>query len=152
MGCYYARRIGQQLSHGAAVRLPPYEIGHKPGGARDGFGKSAPVELRSIATTEAEQSCRAAGRESRAVQLGQREAIYCRVSTPDESCDRSDRDRTAFAARAGYEVIGIFTEISSRAKLDQAERKRVMSLAQRRESDAVWWRSSPAGDAARSIW
>ena len=71
------------------------------------------------------------------VQLGQRAALYCRVSTTDQSCARQERDLAAFAARAGYEVVGVFKETGSGAKLDRAERKRVMALAQRREIDAV---------------
>ena len=50
---------------------------------------------------------------------------------------RQERDLAAFAARAGDEVIGVFKEIGSGAKLDRAERKKVMALAQRRELDAV---------------
>jgi len=37
--------------------------------------------------------------------LGQRAALYCRVSTADQSCARQERDLRAFAARAGYEVV-----------------------------------------------
>ena len=33
--------------------------------------------------------------------MGQRAALYCRVSTADQSCARQERDLTAFAARAG---------------------------------------------------
>jgi putative DNA-invertase from lambdoid prophage Rac len=69
--------------------------------------------------------------------LGQRAAIYCRVSTGDQSCERQERDLTAFAARAGYEVAGIYKEVASGVRLDQAERRKVMSLVQRREVDAV---------------
>jgi putative DNA-invertase from lambdoid prophage Rac len=69
--------------------------------------------------------------------LGQRAALYCRVSTADQSCVRQERDLAAFAARAGYEVVGVFKETGSGAKLDRAERKKVMALAQRREIDAV---------------
>jgi putative DNA-invertase from lambdoid prophage Rac len=69
--------------------------------------------------------------------LGQRVALYCRVSTADQSCARQERDLTAFAVRAGYEVVGVFKETGSGAKLDRAERKNVMALAQRREIDAV---------------
>jgi len=71
------------------------------------------------------------------VQLGQRAAIYCRVSTVDQSCERQQRDLTAYADRAGYEVVGIFKETGSGARLDRAERKRVIALAQRREIDIV---------------
>jgi putative DNA-invertase from lambdoid prophage Rac len=69
--------------------------------------------------------------------LGQRAAIYCRVSTADQSCARQERDLAAFAARAGYEVIGVYKETGSGVRLDRAERKRVMALAQAREIDAV---------------
>ena len=69
--------------------------------------------------------------------MGQRVALYCRVSTADQSCARQERDLTAFAARAGYDVAGVFKETGSGAKLDRAERKKVMALAQRREVDAV---------------
>ena len=69
--------------------------------------------------------------------MGQRAALYCRVSTADQSCARQERDLTAFAARAGHEVVGVFKETASGAKLDLAERKKVMALAQRREIDAV---------------
>ena len=63
--------------------------------------------------------------------------IYCRVSTADQSCERQERDLTAFAARAGYEVVGIYKETGSGVKLDRAERKKVMALAQARAIDAV---------------
>jgi len=69
--------------------------------------------------------------------LGQRAALYCRVSTADQSCARQERDLAAFAARADYEVVGVFKETSSGAKLDRMERRNVMALAQRREIDAV---------------
>ena len=77
------------------------------------------------------------GRPPGRVQLGQRAALYCRVSTADQSCARQERDLAAFAARAGYEVVGIFRETASGAKADRAERRKVMALAQRREIDAV---------------
>jgi DNA invertase Pin-like site-specific DNA recombinase len=43
----------------------------------------------------------------------------------------------AFAGRAGYEIISVFKETGSGAKLDRAARKKVMALAQRPEIDAV---------------
>jgi DNA invertase Pin-like site-specific DNA recombinase len=67
----------------------------------------------------------------------QRVALYCRVSTADQSCERQEHDLAAFAARAGCEVVGTYRETASGVKLDRAERKRVMALAQRREIDAV---------------
>ena len=69
--------------------------------------------------------------------MGQRAVLYCRVSTADQSCLRQERDLTAFAARAGYDVVGVFKETGSGAKLDRAERRKVMALAQRREVDVV---------------
>jgi DNA invertase Pin-like site-specific DNA recombinase len=71
------------------------------------------------------------------VQLGQRAALYCRVSTADQSCARQERDLAAFAARAGYEVVGTFKETGSGVKLDRLERRKVMALAQARQIDAV---------------
>jgi DNA invertase Pin-like site-specific DNA recombinase len=66
-----------------------------------------------------------------------RAALYCRVSTADQSCERQERDLTAFAERAGYEVVGIYKETASGVKQDRAERREVLALAQRHEIDAV---------------
>ena len=71
------------------------------------------------------------------VQVGQRAVLYCRVSTTDQSCSRQERDLTSFAQRAGYAVVGTYKEIASGVKLDRAERRKVLALAQRREIDAV---------------
>ena len=69
--------------------------------------------------------------------MGQRAALYCRVSTADQSCARQERDLTAFAARAGYEVVGVYEETGSGVRRDRAARKEVMALAQARGIDAV---------------
>jgi len=69
--------------------------------------------------------------------LGQRAALYCRVSTSDQSCERQERDLAAFAARAGYEVVGLFRETGSGMKADRIERRKVLALAQSRRIDAV---------------
>jgi putative DNA-invertase from lambdoid prophage Rac len=66
-----------------------------------------------------------------------RVAIYCRVSTLDQSCERQERDLLDYAQRAGYLVVGIWKETSSGIKLDLPERKQVMALAQTRSIDAV---------------
>jgi putative DNA-invertase from lambdoid prophage Rac len=50
---------------------------------------------------------------------------------------RQERDLAAFAARAGYQVIGVFKEIASGTRTDRVERRKVMALAQRRELDAI---------------
>jgi len=73
----------------------------------------------------------------RGVQLIQKVAIYCRVSTVDQSCERQERDLIAFAQRAGFQVVGIWKEVASGAKNQRPERRRVMDLAQDRRIDAV---------------
>ena len=69
--------------------------------------------------------------------MGQKEALYCRVSTADQSCERQERDLRAFAARAGYEVVGIWKETASGVRQDRVERQQVMALAQARRIDAI---------------
>ena len=69
--------------------------------------------------------------------MGQRVALYCRVSTADQSSGRQERDLTAFAERSGYDVVGTFKETGSGVKLDRTERRKVMDLAQARQIDAV---------------
>ncbi len=59
------------------------------------------------------------------------------MSTADQSCARQERDLAAFAERAGYRVVGTYKETASGVKLDRAERRKVLLLAQRREIDAV---------------
>ncbi|MDP9488394.1 MAG: recombinase family protein [Actinomycetota bacterium] len=70
-----------------------------------------------------------------------RAAIYCRVSTSDQDCDRQERDLLAHAERAGYEVVAVHKETLSGIRKSRGkqpvERARVMALAQRREIDAV---------------
>jgi len=66
-----------------------------------------------------------------------RVALYCRVSTDDQSCDRQERDLLAFAARAGFAVVGTYKERASGTKNDRKERALVLALAQSRQIDAV---------------
>ncbi len=67
--------------------------------------------------------------------------MYCRVSTSEQDNDRQERDLRAYAERAVYEVVAVFTETLSgirKAKGRQpVERKRAMALAQARAVDAV---------------
>ncbi len=67
----------------------------------------------------------------------QRVAIYCRVSTTDQSCSRQERDLRAYAKKAGYEVVGVWKETASGSKNNRVERKQVMNKAQAREIDGV---------------
>jgi putative DNA-invertase from lambdoid prophage Rac len=69
--------------------------------------------------------------------MGQKIAIYCRVSTADQSCERQERDLLAYAERAGYEVVGVWKETGSGVKTDRIERKKVIALAQARRIDAI---------------
>jgi DNA invertase Pin-like site-specific DNA recombinase len=67
----------------------------------------------------------------------QKVAIYCRVSTADQSCSRQSRDLLEYAEKAGYEVVGVWFETASGSKNNRVERKKVMNLAQAREIDGV---------------
>lgn len=69
--------------------------------------------------------------------MGQRAVLYARVSTADQSCARQIEDLTGFAARAGYQIIATVLETASGARVDRAERRRVLALAQAREIDAI---------------
>ncbi len=69
--------------------------------------------------------------------MGQCCAIYARVSTADQSCARQVADLTAFAARAGYEVQGVYLETGSGARADRTMRKRVLALAQARRIEVI---------------
>ncbi|MBC7285869.1 MAG: recombinase family protein [Hoeflea sp.] len=69
--------------------------------------------------------------------MGQRAAIYARVSTSDQSCERQVTELTAFAERGGYDVIGVFKETASGANANRAARNRLLDLAQARQIDAI---------------
>lgn len=66
-----------------------------------------------------------------------RAAIYARVSTSDQSCDRQVAELTAFAARGGYEVVRICRETASGASSSRAARAQLLDLAQARQIDAI---------------
>ena len=67
----------------------------------------------------------------------QKVAIYCRVSTTDQSCSRQERDLLKYAQKAGYEVVGVWKETASGSKNNRVQRKQVMNLAQLRKIDGV---------------
>jgi putative DNA-invertase from lambdoid prophage Rac len=71
------------------------------------------------------------------VQAIKRVAIYCRVSTSDQNCDRQQRDLEAFAQRAGFEIVSIYKETASGMKNDRAKRRQILQLAQARQIDGV---------------
>lgn len=64
-------------------------------------------------------------------------ALYCRVSTGDQSCERQERDLRAFAERGGFEIVAIFRETASGNVDSRSERKKVMNLARDRQIEAV---------------
>ena len=64
-------------------------------------------------------------------------AIYCRVSTDDQSCERQERDLRAFGKRAGHKIVGVFKETASGARKDHVERIKVMALARNHDIDAI---------------
>jgi putative DNA-invertase from lambdoid prophage Rac len=65
--------------------------------------------------------------------LGQSAALYCRVSTADQTCAARSGDLRAFAKKAGYKVVGVWKETASGTKDERAERKKVLALAQARK-------------------
>jgi len=69
--------------------------------------------------------------------LGQTAALYCRVSTVDQTCAGRERDLRTFAKKAGYKIVGVWKETASGAKDDRAERKEVLALAQARKIDVI---------------
>ena len=64
-------------------------------------------------------------------------ALYCRVSTGDQSCERQERDLRAFAERGDFEIVAIFRETASGNINSRSERKKVMNLARDRQIEAV---------------
>lgn len=64
-------------------------------------------------------------------------AIYCRVSTGDQSCERQERDLRAFAERGDFEIVAVFRETASGNINSRSERKKAMDLARDRQIEAV---------------
>ena len=69
--------------------------------------------------------------------MGQKAAIYARVSTSDQSCDRQISELTAFAQRGDYDVVNIFKETASGTSENRSARNRLIDLAQARKVDAI---------------
>ena len=67
----------------------------------------------------------------------QKVAIYCRVSTTDQSCERQERDLLEYAAISNFEVVGVWKETASGTKNNRVERKQVMALAQNHSINAI---------------
>ena len=69
--------------------------------------------------------------------MGRRAAIFARVFTTDQSCERQISELTSFAERCGHDVAGTFKDTAPGASANRAARKKVMALAQARQVDAV---------------
>lgn len=67
----------------------------------------------------------------------QRVALYTRVSTADQSCERQVAELTAYAERSNFEIVAVVRETGSGVKNDRAERKLVLDLARKRLIDLV---------------
>ena len=64
-------------------------------------------------------------------------AIYCRVSTYDQSCERQELDLRAYALKAGWEIAGVWKETASGAKDGRQKRQEILALAQARKLDVI---------------
>lgn len=64
-------------------------------------------------------------------------AIYCRVSTDDQSCERQERDLRTFAKRASHKVVAVFKETASGADNARPARAKILAMARAREIDAI---------------
>lgn len=74
------------------------------------------------------------------VSVMKRAAIYCRVSTTDQRCERQELDLLAYADRAGLEVVGVFKKTVSGAKTssaDRPERAKVLNLSRQRHIEVI---------------
>ena len=82
--------------------------------------------------------------------MGQIAAVYCRVSTHDQNCDRQERDLLAYADRCGYEIHSIHKETGSGTRNDRKVRSDVVEIARARSVNIIlvseltrWGRSTP---------
>ncbi len=69
--------------------------------------------------------------------MGQRAAIYARVSTADQSCERQLRDLAGFAERGGYEVIIFSPEPAWGMRATRSGPAKVRKLGRARHIDAI---------------
>lgn len=67
----------------------------------------------------------------------QRIAMYARVSTSDQSCERQLTELQAYAENKGYEITGTFKETGSGTKHDRLERRKILELARKGKIDLV---------------
>jgi len=64
-------------------------------------------------------------------------AIYCRVSTEEQTTDNQALELRAYAARAGLEITQEFIDVESGSKADREGLNALLDAASRREFDLV---------------
>jgi DNA invertase Pin-like site-specific DNA recombinase len=69
--------------------------------------------------------------------LTMRVAIYARVSTVDQSVERQIRSLRKYAQARGWEIVREFCEVVGGAAQKRPQRDKVLSMARRRELDAI---------------
>lgn len=70
-------------------------------------------------------------------KTNKRTAIYARVSTKDQQCDRQIADLTAFATKQGMNVTQVVKETASGAKNDRCERAKLIAQVRKHELDVI---------------
>lgn len=96
------------------------------------------LKYTSIGTIIGSRSVWFSRHNFRRVQLVQKNAaIYCRVSTADQSCERQERDLVAYAEKAGWGIAGVWKETASGTKDSRKERQEILALAQARKLDVI---------------
>jgi putative DNA-invertase from lambdoid prophage Rac len=64
-------------------------------------------------------------------------AVYCRVSTNDQDCERQRRELEIYAEKCGYEIVEIFLETGSGMRRDRLQRRKVIAMARARSINLV---------------
>src|SRR4051812_47812357 len=64
-------------------------------------------------------------------------AIYCRVSTEEQTTDNQTLELKAFAARAGHEITAEFLDVESGSKSDREGLTALLDAASRKEFEIV---------------
>ena len=78
----------------------------------------------------------------------QRAALYARVSTTDQSCERQIAELTAYAERSGFEIVAIVKETASGAK--KALLQKLPEGGQAKAPDQ-FFRSGKCGESMRAL-
>jgi putative DNA-invertase from lambdoid prophage Rac len=72
------------------------------------------------------------------IQLRRAAALYCRVSTADQTLCPPGTEPTRLRQEGWLQnIVAVWKEIASGAKQERAERKKVLALAQARKVDVI---------------